>query len=41
MNLSEVTLQDCIDNFEKKGKAAILEDGELKGFVSEKDEDLY
>lgn len=38
MNLEEVTLDDCIDNYEKKGKAAILEDGRLKGFFDEQEE---
>lgn len=35
INLDEVTLQDCLENYEKKGKAALVEDGRLKGFQDE------
>lgn len=36
MNMEMVTLEDCLENYEKKGKAAIINDGQLVGF---KDED--
>lgn len=35
MNTTEITVQDCIDMYEKKGEAAILNDGEVKGFIEE------
>lgn len=35
MNKTEITVQDCIDMYEKKGKAVILKDGEVKGFIEE------
>lgn len=35
MNLSAVTLQDCIDLYEKKGKETIINDGAVVCFVQE------
>lgn len=35
MNTTEITVQDCIDMYEKKGEAVILNDGEVKGFIKE------
>lgn len=32
MNLQVVTLEDCIDMYEKKEKAVILNDGAVVGF---------
>ena len=29
MNLQVVTVQDCIDNYEKKNKVAVINDGEI------------
>ena len=33
MNLSAVTLEDCIELYEKKGKKTIINDGEVIGFT--------
>lgn len=33
MNLEQVTIQDCLDMQEKLGKAVVLEDGQVTGFV--------
>ena len=33
MNLSAVTVEDCIDLYEKKGKETIINDGEIVGFA--------
>lgn len=35
MNLSAVTLQDCIDMYEKKGKAVEISDGAVVCFIEE------
>jgi len=35
MNYESVTLQDCIDNFEKKGKTALIENGQVVEFRKE------
>lgn len=35
MNLETVTIGDCIDMYEKKGKSAIISDGKLIGFQQE------
>lgn len=35
MNLENVTLMDCIENYERKGMVAQLEDGQLQGFTKE------
>lgn len=32
MNMEAITLQDCIENFEKKDQAAIINDGHVLGF---------
>lgn len=36
MNLEEITIEDCIDMYEKKGQAVIINDGKVIGFVEEK-----
>lgn len=35
MNLENVTIQDCIDMYEKKDKAVVINDGKVIGFISE------
>ena len=35
MDWSKVTLQDCIDMYDKKGKASIINDGQIVAFVKE------
>lgn len=35
MNLETIDIQDCIDNYNSKGKCAILNDGKLIGFQQE------
>ena len=35
---SKVTIDDCMDMFEKRGQAAIINDGKLLGFEKEKEE---
>lgn len=37
MNTEAITVQDCIDMYEKKNKAAILKDGRVAGFSYEKE----
>lgn len=32
MNLEVITIQDCIDMFEKKGMSVIINDGKIVGF---------
>lgn len=32
MNMETITLQDCIENYEMKGKEAIINDGQVLGF---------
>lgn len=32
MNMEAITLQDCIENYEMKGQAAIINDGQVLGF---------
>lgn len=32
MNMEEITLDDCLDNFEKKNKTTIINDGKVVGF---------
>lgn len=34
MNLEKVTVQQCIDKYEKKKKITILRDGKVEGFVN-------
>ncbi len=38
-NYRMVTIQDCIENKKYKNKAVVLSDGEVIGFVKEKDND--
>lgn len=35
INLNAVTLQDCLDMYTYRGKAVVLNDGKVKGFVKE------
>lgn len=35
MNYETVTIQDCIDNWEKRGKTVIIENGQVVGFEKE------
>lgn len=35
MDFSKVTIQDCIDMFEKKRKCAVLNDGKMIEFVED------
>jgi hypothetical protein len=35
MNYEIVTIQDCLDMYEKKGQAAIIENGQVTGFGKE------
>lgn len=32
MNMENITVQDCIDMYEKKGQAAVINDGQVLGF---------
>lgn len=32
MNMENITVQDCIDMYEKKGQATVINDGEVKDF---------
>jgi hypothetical protein len=32
MNMEEITLDDCLDNFEKKNKTTIINDVKVAGF---------
>lgn len=36
MDLDKVTLQDCIDMAELKGKFAVINDGRIIGFTKER-----
>lgn len=36
MNLEAVTLQDCLDMYEKKGYATVIDDGKILCFIKEK-----
>lgn len=38
MNLEAVTIQDCIDMYEKKGLCAIINSGKVVGFEKEEQE---
>lgn len=40
MNTEAITVQDCIEMYERKNKAVILKDGRVAGFSYEK-EDCY
>lgn len=35
MNLEKVTVEDCVELFYRKGKVAIINDGQLIGFQEE------
>lgn len=35
MNYESVTIQDCIDNFEKRSKTVVINDGQIIEFVKE------
>ncbi len=35
MNYENVTIEDCIDMYEKKGKVAVINDGKILNFVPE------
>nr|DAI20881.1 MAG TPA: hypothetical protein [Bacteriophage sp.] len=32
MNMETITLQDCIENYEMKGQASVINDGQVLGF---------
>lgn len=34
VNEREITIQDCIDMFEKKNMYTVIDDGKIVGFVS-------
>lgn len=36
MNLEVITIQDCIDMYDKKGQSTIINDGKIVGFYPEK-----
>lgn len=36
MNYETITLLDCIENYLMKGQAAIINDGQVVGFVDER-----
>ena len=36
MNMETITLQDCIENYEMKGQASVINDGQVLGFEQEK-----
>jgi hypothetical protein len=36
LNSETITIEDCLDNHEKKGKAVIINDGQVIGFAKEK-----
>lgn len=38
MNLEQITIQDCIDMYEKLGKVVVLEDGQVVRFTKDEDE---
>jgi len=35
MNLEAVTIQDCLDMYEKKGYATVIDDGRISFFTKE------
>ncbi len=37
MNTEAITIQDCIEMYERKSKAVILKDGRVAGFSYEKE----
>lgn len=38
INLSAVTLEDCVEAFQYRDREAIINDGELKGFATNKEQ---
>lgn len=36
MSLEYITIEDCIDMYEKKDMAAVINDGQVIGFIKEK-----
>lgn len=32
----EITIEDCLDMYEKKGQSVVINDGKVIGFVEEK-----
>lgn len=38
MDLTKVTLEDCMEMKARKNKAAVIEDGELVRFIEEREE---
>ena len=36
IELDEVTLEDCIDLYEKKGIATVINNGKIENFIEEK-----
>ncbi len=38
MNVEVITVQDCIEMYERKNKAVILKDGRVAGFSYEKED---
>lgn len=41
MSLENVTIQDCLDMEEKKGKVTVINDGQVVGFVKEDARCIY
>ena len=37
MNIEKITIQDCLDMYEKKRQAVILENGQVVGFAKEQE----
>lgn len=37
MNSEVITIQDCLDMYEKKCQTTVINDGQVVGFISEKD----
>lgn len=35
IELDNVTLEDCLDLYEKKGKVTLIEDGKVTNFIKE------
>mgnify|MGYP001116487623 CR=1 FL=1 len=35
MNREVITLEDCIDNYEKRGRSVVIEDGKVSYFVED------
>lgn len=39
MSLENVTIQDCLDMYVKKGRTTIIENGQVVGFLKEEHQD--